>query len=229
MNPSEIEYLSRLPSSNKGDFRRGEIELITDAADIAKLSNDPSGLRSAAGGIGKVGIVYEDRYILVVRDLVRFPNGKIGTYLRIFERAALDGALGVVVLPLRDKRILMREVFRHATRNWELELPRGMRNAGTTDGESVEIELAQELGMLATGIERLGEVSGNTGLLAGLAALYLAHVGDGDASPRPEESEAFGKIRAFSVDEADRAVASGRIRDGFTISALYLAKVQYRL
>ena len=64
-----------------------------------------------------------------MRDPVRFPSGKLGTYLRILEPSALDGAAGVVLLPVRDNVIFLREVFRHATRRWELELPRGSLQA----------------------------------------------------------------------------------------------------
>ncbi|MCA9450316.1 MAG: hypothetical protein KC931_24550, partial [Candidatus Omnitrophica bacterium] len=68
-------YLDRLPEHLRtaGDHSAGEIEILPPGDDPA------------------FGILYEDKYILLVRDRVRFPNGKEGGYLRIIYPAELTG------------------------------------------------------------------------------------------------------------------------------------------
>src|SRR4030067_222566 len=49
---------------------------------------------------GEIGLVLDDPYILVLRDLVEFPNGMRSGYLRIYNRAYIEGgAAGVAMLP----------------------------------------------------------------------------------------------------------------------------------
>src|SRR5690242_10741234 len=47
----------------------------------------------------KIGVVLDDPYNIILRDLVRFPNGSLGGYTRSIATAALKGGRGVVVLP----------------------------------------------------------------------------------------------------------------------------------
>jgi ADP-ribose pyrophosphatase len=203
------DYLHALPEPARrpGAASAGEIELV-----------------DAAPGDLPTGILYEDRYVLVVRDAVRFPSGDRGTYLRIFERAGLTGATGVVLLPLREGTVYLRRVFRHATRAWELECPRGVRGAGQTVEEAVGSELAEELGYGVDRAHPLGEVAPNTGLLAGTASVFLVDLGAPlAAGATPERTEAFGAVERVSPARLFELVAAGAIRDGFTLSAVTLA------
>jgi ADP-ribose pyrophosphatase len=203
------DYLHRLPESARypGDVEKGEILLVTDHT----------------GRPARFGIVFEDEYLVVVRDLVRFPSGQSGSYVRIFEKSALDGPSGVVIVPMRDGRVLLRRVFRHATRAWELECPRGFREHGQTLDAAVIMEVDQELGLPMTRVTPLGSIAPNTGLFAGIAEAYCVELGPGVPHPRPEAQEAFGPIEEVTASELAGRIASGQIRDGFTLSALILA------
>jgi ADP-ribose pyrophosphatase len=44
----------------------------------------------------RVGIIYQDAYLRVIRDAVLFPDGKKGIYLRLIE--PVDHAPGVIVI-----------------------------------------------------------------------------------------------------------------------------------
>lgn len=50
----------------------------------------------------QVGIVYEDQYLFILRDAVRFPDGYLSTYVRIIEEES--NVSGVVILPVYMKR-----------------------------------------------------------------------------------------------------------------------------
>ena len=220
-------YLDKLPESARRVGRaENEITLLTDPAEIETIRRQRAeDVRRGAlpPGSDNIGIAFEDEYFLVVRDAVRFPSGERGTYVRVFERSALDGPSGVVMVAARNGRVLLRRMFRHATRSWELECPRGFREAGRTVAETLEDEARQELGLPIIRTEHLGHVAPNTGLFAGVAEAFYIEVGDGRPQPRPDPQEALGGIEECPADELLRRVASGDIRDGFSLSALFLA------
>jgi ADP-ribose pyrophosphatase len=210
-------YLAALPprARYRGSADAGEIEIAAERAD--------------EGG-GATGVVYGDEWVQVVRDAVRFPSGREGTYLRIFGNPAVDGPSGAVILPLLNGRILLRRMFRHATRAWEVEAPRGgchPDDAGIA--ATAARELAEEIGQEAQELVPLGTVYGDTGLLATSAAVFLAVLTPGDPRPRPDDREAFGELVAWSREELFAAVAAGEVRDGYTLSALALAVASGRL
>lgn len=210
-------YLSALPEPARyaADASRGEIEILTEPGRIREIA----GARAAA-----LGVVFEDEYMVVVRDPVRFPSGVLGTYLRIFPRPALSGATGAVMLPMRGGKVLLRRVFRHATRAWELECPRGFRAAGVEVTETAHAEVQEELGLPVTGIRPLGRVHGDTGLIAGYTMAFLVTVAEGQDRPAPEPREAIGGLEILSPERLSALMTEGEIRDGYTLSAIALAQ-----
>ncbi|NJL40554.1 MAG: NUDIX hydrolase [Leptolyngbyaceae cyanobacterium SM1_4_3] len=163
---------------------------------------------------------------MVVRDAVVFKGGKAGSYIRIFERPALTGQTGVVILPVRDDLVYFNRIFRHTTRQWEIELPRGYREDNSSLEEAVEIELLQEVGLQIESIHNLGEIQPSTGLLASSVQAYLVTLLPGEAQPDPEDGESISETLALTLNEVDQKIINGEIRDGFTLSALCLAQVR---
>ena len=72
-----------------------------------------------------IGVLLSDPYIIVLRDLVEFPNKEKNGYFRIINRADFNSSKSVVVMPFYDGKILLLRQYRHATRSWHLEIPRG--------------------------------------------------------------------------------------------------------
>ena len=224
-------YLDRLPQDAQfgGAASKGEIQLVGETPAVHDITADRrERLRSrglyAAGN--ELGIVFEDEYVLVVRDPVRFPSGTMGTHLRIFERSGLDGATGSVAVAVRGGELYLRRVFRHATRSWQLECPRGFRSPDESGDEAVRRELDEELGIPVLAVERLGDVFPNTGLLASSVESYFVTLGPGAVDSRPETREAFGEIRAISFKAIRSLVAAGEIRDGISLSAIFQAEAR---
>lgn len=217
-NPSstpEVEgYLDELPANAqvRGDAASGTIEILD--------------LLEGAAADAPLGIVYEDNYVLVVRDPVRFPSGATGTYLRIFERSGLDGAAGVVIVAVRDGELYLRRVFRHATRSWELECPRGFREPGETADAAVRRELHEELGIESDRIERLGELVPNSGLLASVVESHFVTLRAGAPDSRPEAEEAFGEVHRVPFAHVATLISSGELRDGISLAAVIQAQAR---
>ena len=79
----------------------------------------------------KIGVVLDDPYNIIVRDLVQFPDGDMRGYGRSIATASLRGGKGVVVLPEYEGKIMLLHQYRHATRQWHYEVPRGYGEPNT--------------------------------------------------------------------------------------------------
>lgn len=199
-----------------GDSANGEIEINRELKDIERWNKSHPPKQ-------RVGTVFEDDFLVIFRDLVTFPSGAIGTYLRVVERAALTGTLGVVFVPFFNGEISLIRIFRHATRRWELELPRGLRPVNLSSLEAVREEARQEIGCSIKSINKLGEITPNSGLLSGTTEVFWVELSDIEVAAQPESSEAIHSRVSLSFLSILEMVKAGEIIDAFTLSALQLA------
>ncbi|MGQ0677537.1 MAG: NUDIX domain-containing protein, partial [Rhodospirillales bacterium] len=121
--------------------------ILLDDGEIAAAQAEVRWERESAGHSTedlRVGVLAEDHYIgFVLRDAVRFADGKAGLYNRV----AATG--GIAVLPILDNRIALIRIFRHALRAWSLEAPQGLMPPGADPAAEVRRELMEEMGATA--------------------------------------------------------------------------------
>jgi ADP-ribose pyrophosphatase len=162
----------------------------------------------------ETGVVYLDPWVMVLRDAVRTPTGALGTYSRTVHTG---NTAGVVVLPLYRGEVVLLRHFRHSTRDWHLEVPRGFGTPGAAPAEDARRELQEEIGVVAATLEPLGMVHPDTGQSANSAHLFCAAIAD---APRlADENEGIDAIRVVAPAELAALIAAGTVTDGFTIAA----------
>ncbi|MFE9810278.1 NUDIX domain-containing protein [Streptomyces sp. NPDC005227] len=205
-------------------------EILLDRADQDRAADAMSRVAVAAGlpeSVGHIGVVYRDAYFCLVRDAVRFTNGQLGTYIRIVSASVSGGA---AVLPLlADGRVVLLRHFRHASRHWHWEIPRGFGGPGEGGAGTAARELQEELGVHVTDFTYLGPLSPDTGLRAGVDHLYLAHLGTAELADEPTQdarAEGIDAYRAVTQGELRTMVADREISDAYTLSAYALAMAQ---
>jgi ADP-ribose pyrophosphatase len=167
-----------------------------------------------------VGVAFRDQYLLILRDAVRYADGSFGTYIR---EVGLDPRyVGVVILPVWHGKVLLIRHFRHATRRWHLEIPRGF---GSADGaeESAMRELAEEIGASGIELTALGEIYPDTGAANGRVALFYAAVA---AYDRPEALEGIDEILPTLVADFEQMIGQGQLDDGYLLAAYGRAKAR---
>lgn len=167
----------------------------------------------------QVGIAFQDQYTMILRDAVRFPNGRLGTYIRIVG----DGIPGVIVLPIYRDEVLLIRHFRHATRTWHLEIPRGFGEKDFSSEDNACRELKEEIGANVTRLVSLGRVYPDTGGLSEYNDFFYAEV---DAYGEVEADEAIVELLPTALSEFERMIRENKITDGFTLTAYALAKAQ---
>jgi ADP-ribose pyrophosphatase len=202
-----------------GSWRKGEIEIILNPEQIKKIEKQTK-LRLISKGIpestaekwSSVGVVAEDSYWMWIRDAVIFPSGVYGTYDRLLWKTAITGDPGVAILPiLASKKIVVNLNYRHATRSWEIELPRG---GVKKEGESLELaaqrELKEETGYQLNKPTLLGTVAPDSGTIMNLTVLFYGEVSHSGETHR-EFSEAISQNPAFTKQEIKEGIIRGYI------------------
>jgi ADP-ribose pyrophosphatase len=172
---------------------------------------------------GKIGVVMDDPYNLILRDLVRFPDGDVRGYGRAVATAALKGGKGVVVMPEYQGKFLLIHIYRHPTRQWHYEFPRGFGEPHTSAVDNAHKEIDEEIGGKIAELVDLGEFHNNTGFEYKSVNLFLARLSSIGAG---NEVEGIAGFVWLTLPELEEWIASERITDGFTIAAYTKAKLK---
>lgn len=172
----------------------------------------------------RVGIAYQDQYLMILRDAVRFPDGSTNTYIRVVDPEG--GAHGVIVLAVHQGNVLLLNHFRHATRHWHLEIPRGFGEPGLSGEENARRELEEEVGATAEHVTRivpLGGLHPDTGSGTEADYMFFAEL---NGYEHPDEHEAIAEIRPVPIADFEEMIRTDQITDGYTLAAYARAKAK---
>lgn len=184
-----------------GNASKGEIEIVLDPEKMAQIE-------MTAGR--DVGLVHSDGGWIWINDACRFPSGCEKVKSRILAKS-LESCAGAGVLPiLSDGKVVLNCQFRHSTRSWELEMPRGGVDPGENLENTARREVLEETGLIVDEVVRLGEVTGDSGITGMILAIFMARVSDSQ-NPNRESTEVINQNLAFSLSEIREAFAKGFI------------------
>lgn len=179
----------------------------------------------------EIGIVYHDKYLYLIRDAIRFQNGEYGSYLRFINE--VDSNNSIVVLPIiynkNDKKtyILLEKHFRHASRQYLYEFPRGFGNSNLSVEENVLNELEEEIGLNShTFIKNIGKIYPDSGLFEKYVNAYIVEYQLNKNEfifNTNDDYEGITEFKVISKEKLFELIASNKITDGFTLSTIMLA------
>jgi len=167
----------------------------------------------------RVGIVYQDQYGMILRDAVRFPGGALGTYIRFIPSA--NGTPSVIILPMYQGQMLLIRRFRHATRTWHLEIPRGHGVKGLSGEENARRELEEEIEATVSRLISIGNLEEGPGLTGEPAELFFANV---DSYGELNTFEGITELLQVRVREFEHMILENEITDFFYYHRLSLCK-----
>ncbi len=188
--------------SELGDAKKGEIEILIAPEKMAEIETKTG---------RDVGLIKKDKFWTFINDAVRFPSGAEGVYSRIIWNKALKDpkTVGVCVMPfIEGKGIVLNCNYRHATRSWELELPRGGVNENESLEDAARRETLEETGKVVKELTLLGSMTPDSGVVSTVVPIYHAKV-EGSQANAPESSEAIEEIIVLTHAELRKALVDG--------------------
>ena len=167
----------------------------------------------------QLGIVAQDAWVVVLRDLVRFPNGSHGGYIRTLNRRSQVECSGkdVVILVTIDDKYLLLKHFRHDDRMWHWECPRGFGEADLTPSVNAEKEVTEETGLQIVELRQLNNETES------IAYFHARCVG----VPRTYDTEeSISEYVLADIQTLNMMLADGRISDPYTVRAITLSRIK---
>lgn len=162
----------------------------------------------------QLGVIYESSFYIFVVDLIQRSDGHYYPYSRIINPRTTNG---IVIVPTYQDNFILLKQFRHGTRNYQLEFPRGYSEINVLPIDNVSKELFEEIGAHTSHIQHLGNIISDSGLNGGLVDVFLAEITQlGHLS----KDEGIEDILIVSKSELKKMVESNIIKDCFTLSAL---------
>ena len=173
----------------KGNISKGEIELLEQVE------------------------VFRNQYATLYNDEVLFPSGKKGQYLRF----TWNAPYGVMVIA-RDKNggLLLLHNFRHESRCWEWEIPKGFGEPELTPLACAQKELIEESGCKGRDWKKLrciGDRGRNT-------YIFECTLANRPQIGQHEAQEAIAAAKVITREECQDLLLDDQIRDPATLFAL---------
>ena len=182
------------------------------------------------GGVGRTITtlssrqVYRNHWMRLREDQILRSNGEPGIY------GVVEKDDAAIILPIDHGRVWLVEQFRYTIEERALELPQGGWEIAVENPEELARgELREELGLDAAEMTYLGWLWIAYGFTRQKQHVFLANGLTGaEKDPDPEEHDLV--VCSVTVEEFERMMREGIIRDGCTLAAwgLYLLwKVQH--
>ena len=162
-------------------------------------------------------VVYENRWMRLHEDRLDPP----GLY------AWVEKSPGALIVPLEDEHVWLVEQYRHPVRGRYWDLPQGAwEDAPDAPAEDLARgELAEETGLRAERMERLGTLFFAYGLLDQRFDVWVATgLEPGPAAPEPTEQDI--RCARFPIAEFEAMIARGEVRDAATVAAWHLVSTR---
>lgn len=203
---------------------KGGIVLVSGRTEVAQIEAVMADRFARSGmprGWASAGIMYEDPYIILLREAVVFPDGEPGLYHRVIARN--EEPTGVAILARWHGQVVLIRHFRHPGRRWHIEIPRGAVGEGEDPAKIAGLEISEEIGGTISSLVPLGVLHGASGFMRHSVVLAYAELG---AIGTPALGEGIAEILLVSPVELEHMILDGKITDGYTVGAVFHARLR---
>lgn len=162
-------------------------------------------------------IVYQNPWIQLREDVIERPDGSQGIY------SYIDKPDFALIIPVERDGFHLVEQYRYPVSHRSWEFPQGtMPNREHADpAELARRELAEETGLRATHIHRLGYVHPAKGMCSQACTVFVADGLEAGQHSREHEEQDM-RQRWFSRADLEDMIQNGTITDAPTIAAYLL-------
>lgn len=160
--------------------------------------------------------VFRGKVIDVKRDDILVSNGHKSI------REVVEHSGGVVILAIKDNKILTVNQFRYPIKTTSIELPAGKLEIGENPDFASKRELEEETGYIAKKWKSLGYIYTSVGFCNEKLYLYLATDLE-YKQVNPDEDEII-ETKEYPIKEVFEMIDNGKINDAKTLCALLRAR-----
>lgn len=193
-----------------------KIRILTYQEDIRKVEETTG---------QKTGVIYEDKYIKLVKDAVEFPNGTLGTYIRFVESDISKH--GCVILPIikETHEVILLNHWRHAIQDYCIEAPRGFGTSGVSIEENALKELQEEINASFDDLTFLGGIYPDTGLFEKEVYVFAALISESNLGDLKcnDDAEIIDGYQRYTKDDLTFLMAQNKLKDSFTLTSVSMA------
>ena len=160
--------------------------------------------------------VFRGKVIDVKRDDILVSNGHKSI------REVVEHSGGVVILAIKEGKILTVNQFRYPIKTTSIELPAGKLEIGEDPDFASKRELEEETGYIAKNWKSLGYIYTSVGFCNEKLYLYLATDLE-YKQVNPDEDEII-EPKEYPIKEVFEMIDNGKINDAKTLCALLRAR-----
>jgi ADP-ribose pyrophosphatase len=161
-------------------------------------------------------IVHKNKWYKIIKNTIEFPNKKKGEYFTV------DTGGGVIIIPIKDGKIIFEKVFRYPIKKYCLELPMGGINIHKKPLKAASEELEEETGYKAKKIRKIGSFIPFTGVSNEICYAFIAT--DLKLTKVNREISEEIELIEIEIEKAYKMAFEGKIKDGMTLAALSIAR-----
>ena len=160
--------------------------------------------------------LHQGRVFSLINENYSLDNG-VTTNMDFIQH---PGAAAMVPM-LNQTEVILIKQYRHAIREFIWEIPAGTLDSRESPIDCARRELVEEIGYSAQDWHQLGTITPLPGYSNELIHIFLAS----DLSPAEQhlDEDEMISVEALKLDSALKMILAGEIRDGKTISGLFLA------
>ena len=157
--------------------------------------------------------IYSGKIIKVYKDLVELPNKKIA------EREIILHDECSAVIKKKNQKIIFVRQYRHAIKNYSLEIPAGIMEKNESPEDCAKRELQEETGLIAKKLFFMFKMYSSVGFCNELVNIFMAD--DFLMGKQNFDEDEFISLEEYSLSEAKKLIHEGKITDGKTIAAVF--------
>lgn len=163
-------------------------------------------------------LVYKNKWMEITEDKIKSSSGNLVNYGIVHKKPF------ALIIPWDGKHITLVGQYRYPVDYFSWEFPMGHSKEHDSIIETAKKELEEETGLRSKKIKKVATFFISTGHHTQICNVFLA-IDLIKGQQKLDDSEEDMKVKKVTIREFEKMIKNGKIKDGPTLAAFGLAKV----